>query len=267
MNLLLTNDDGIQAEGLWALYRRFSREYPTTIVAPERERSAVSHSITLHKPLRLSRHRGADGAYSYAVSGTPADCVKLGVMELLEERPDLVIAGINPGANVGINLNYSGTVSAAKEAALLGIPAIAASVNSHEGRHYDEAAAFIAQLAEMVFQKGLPEGTFLNVNLPDLPLSEMAGVRISRQGIGVFADYFEKRTDPRNRIYFWQGCDPQTAYDDPGIDGDALSHNFNTTSPLKCDMTDYRLLDNLKAWPLELKPERRRTRTGEEMKP
>lgn len=251
MNVLLTNDDGIQAEGLRALYRRFARDYPTTVVAPERERSAVSHSITLHKPLRLCHHRGADGVHDgYAVSGTPADCVKLGVLELLERRPDLVVSGINPGANVGINLNYSGTVSAAKEAALLGLPAIAVSVNSQAPRHYDAAAGFIAQLAEMVFEKGLPGGTFLNVNLPDLPLSAMAGVRVSRQGVGVFADAFEKRTDPRNRVYFWQGCDPQTGYADLEVDGGALRHNFITICPLKCDMTAYDLLENLKAWPL-----------------
>ncbi len=250
MNLLLTNDDGIHAEGLWALHRRLARDHTATVVAPERERSAVSHSITLHKPLRLTRHRCADGMCGYAVSGTPADCVKLGVLELFEDRPDLVIAGINPGANVGINLNYSGTVSAAKEAALLGIPAIAVSVNSHTPRHYEAAAGFIARLAEMVFQKGLPGGTFLNVNLPDLPLEEMAGVRISRQGIGVFSDAFEKRTDPRNRVYFWQGCDPQTGYHDPEVDGGALDHNFVTVCPLKCDMTAYDLLESLRAWPL-----------------
>ncbi|MFY9943882.1 MAG: 5'/3'-nucleotidase SurE [Desulfobacterales bacterium] len=250
MNILLTNDDGIQAEGLRALYRRLARDYPTTVVAPERERSAVSHSITLHKPLRLNRQGGADGVCGYAVSGTPADCVKLGVLELLERRPDLVVSGINPGANVGLNLNYSGTVSAAKEAALLGLPAIAVSVNSHAPRHYDEAADFIARLAELVWQKGLPDGTFLNVNLPDLPLSEIAGVRISRQGVGVFSDAFEKRTDPRNRVYFWQGCDPQTGYDDPEIDGGALNHNFISICPLQCDMTAYDLLDNLRGWPL-----------------
>ena len=185
MKLLLTNDDGIYAEGLWALHDHLSKRHTVSIVAPDRERSAVGHGITLHHPLRAEiisvNGRGA----GTAVSGTPADCVKLAIVTLLDSRPDMVISGINPGANIGVNLNYSGTVSAAKEAALCGIPAIAASIHSRSARYYDEASEFIGRLAEKVIEKGLPCGTFLNVNMPDLPIREIAGIRISRQSLSV----------------------------------------------------------------------------------
>ena len=128
MNILLTNDDGIYAKGLWALYAKFARRHCVTVVAPDRERSAVGHGITLYQPLRTNRVNINNGFTGYAVNGTPADCVKMGLMEILDSKPDMVISGINPGANVGVNINYSGTVAAAKEAALYNVPAIAVSI-------------------------------------------------------------------------------------------------------------------------------------------
>jgi len=251
MKILLTNDDGIYAPGLWALYRQFTAAHQVEVVAPERERSAVGHSITLHKPLRRTLVEVNGNGHGYAVNGTPADCVKLAILEILEDKPDLVISGINPGANVGVNLNYSGTVSAAKEAALYGLPAIAVSVTGRDWCNYDLAARFAGQLADVVIQNGLPAGTFLNVNVPNVAVHDISGVRISRQGIGMSAEYFEKRTDPRNRVYYWQGCDPHGAFDDPEIDGGALCHNFITVTPIRCDMTDYSMLDELRGWKLD----------------
>ena len=180
MNVLLTNDDGIYAEGLWALYNRFAKGHQVSVVAPDRERSAIGHAITLHQPLRASRF-SLNGEYGgYAVNGTPADCIKLAILEILPARPDVVVSGINPGANVGANLNYSGTVAAAKEAALCGTIGIAVSIVGPIVEFYDDAAMFVARLSETVYRRGLPFGTFLNVNLPNLPLKEIAGVRISR---------------------------------------------------------------------------------------
>lgn len=248
MNVLLTNDDGIYAPGLWALFDSFSRKHRVTVVAPDRERSAIGHAITLNRPLRSTRISLNAKYCGYAVNGTPADCVKLALLEILPGRPDIVVAGINPGANVGANLNYSGTVAAAKEAALCGTIGLAVSMAGTNTRHYPDAAIFVAQLGQTVCQKGLPFGTFLNVNMPDLPLKQICGVQISRQGVEMLTEYLDKRTDPRNQTYFWQGRDMQTFGEDPAIDGAALDQHYISITPAKCDMTDYRVLEDLVDW-------------------
>lgn len=253
MNILLTNDDGIHADGLWALHKRFAAQHCVTVIAPDRERSAVGHGITLHEPLRATRVDVNGGYAGYAVNGTPTDCIKLGVLEILDSKPDIVISGINPGANVGVNINYSGTVAAAKEAALYGMTAIAVSIEGYETEHYDDAALFIKDLAGKVFEKGLPFGTFLNVNIPNIPINEAAGIRISKQGIEIFFEYFEKRKDPRNRTYYWHGCASQSFGKNPDSDGTALYENFITITPIKCDMTDYSMLEDLKEWNIDTK--------------
>jgi 5'-nucleotidase len=250
MKILLTNDDGITAEGLWALYSRLSQGHTVTVIAPDRERTAVSHGITLHQPLRAVPV-AVNGAGGIAVSGTPADCVKLGILEILKEKPDLVVAGLNQGANVGVNIAYSGTVAAAKEAALGGIPAIAASMEGRGPYAYETAAAFIAELADMILGRGLAAGTFLNVNFPDLPPGRIAGVRFSRHGLQAFREVMERRIDPRNRPYYWQGADLQTFGEDPDVDGAALRRGYISITPIRCDMTDYAVLEDLKRWGLE----------------
>jgi 5'-nucleotidase len=248
MNILLTNDDGIFAPGLQALHQRLASRHAVIVVAPDQERSAVGHGITLHHPLRASRVALNAHFQGYAVNGTPADCVKLGIFELLPTRPDLVVSGINPGANVGVNVNYSGTVAAAKEAALYGLPAIAVSVQGREVVNLDDVAMFTEALAETVLQQGLPRGTFLNVNIPNVPFSDLSGTVVSRQGTGLLADRFEKRTDPRNRAYYWSGSDSQVFEDDPEVDGAALQGNHISITPIKCDMTDYDTLERLRRW-------------------
>lgn len=253
MNILLTNDDGIYAQGLWAVYRQLSRKHEIQVVAPDRERSAVGHAITLNEPLRSKKIEINNEFQGVAVSGTPVDCIKLGVREILDIKPDLVISGINPGINVGTNINYSGTVAAAREAALYGIPAIAVSIQGHAPALYAAAARAVEVVADFVFEKGLPFGTVLNVNIPDLPVEEIAGVKISRQGIAVFTDYFDKRVDPRNRTYYWQGSDLQNTFDHPDMDGAVLQENYISITPIKCDMTDYMAVDELKGWEIEQK--------------
>ena len=252
MKILLTNDDGIHAKGLWALYKRFSGNHEVTVIAPDRERSGVGHGITLNEPLRSTYIEVNGGYKGYAVTGTPADCIKLGLLEILDERPDVVISGINLGINVGVNINYSGTVAAAKEASLYGIAAIAISMQGVEENNYDDIALFIEVLSKKVFQKGLPFGTFLNVNIPDKPVKETAGLRFSRQGVKLFSEYFEKRTDPRNRTYYWQGCDSQLLDNSTDVDSAAICNNFISITPIKCDMTDYKVLDDLKNWNIKL---------------
>ena len=250
MKIFLTNDDGIFSKGLKALYKQFSLRHSVTVVAPDRERSAVGQGITLHEPLRATMVEIHGGFLGYAVNGTPTDCIKLGVLEILDSKPDVVISGINPGPNVGVNIHYSGTVAAAKEAALYGIPAIAVSVQSEGTGHYDDVATFIETLTEEVLKQGLPFGTCLNVNIPNISIKESAGIRYSRQGIELFSEYFDKRIDPRNRTYYWQGCDSQVMDNSPDIDGVALCDNYITITPLKCDMTDYSMMEELKGWDL-----------------
>jgi len=253
MNILLTNDDGIYARGLWAVYRQLTTAHAVTVVAPDRERSAVGHGITLNEPLRLEKVEVNGGFQGYAVSGTPVDCIRMGILELLDVRPDLVISGINPGANVGININYSGTVAAAREAALYGLPAIALSIHGGAAGHYEAGARVAEVLANFIFQNGLPRGTMLNVNLPDVTTRKIAGVMISRQGICTFSDYFDKRVDPRNRNYYWQGSEFKAVFDHPDMDGAALENHYISITPIKCDMTDYTAMDELKSWNIEKK--------------
>ncbi len=249
LKILLTNDDGIYAPGLWALYAMLKRDHRLTVVAPDRERSAVGHGITLHQPLRAA-HVELNGFRGWAVSGTPADCVKLAVRELMPDAPDMVVSGINPGANVGIDLNYSGTVAAAKEAALYGFPALAVSIQAGDEPCFETAARCVARLIPLVHSQRLPAGTFLNVNVPNLPWSEVAGMRLSRQCIDPFDDHFEKRRDPRNRVYYWQGGAPKSVPGHPDADGAVLTANSISITPVRCDMTDYEALEALRRWDL-----------------
>ncbi len=253
MNILITNDDGIYAPGLEALYKHLNTRHSVAVIAPDREHSAIGLAITLNQPLRANKV-SVNGAFQgYAVTGTPADCIKMGVLEILDSKPDMVISGINPGANIGVNINYSGTVAAAKEATLYGILAIAVSIHSRDAQYYDEAAIFIEALAEQLYIKRLPFGTFLNVNIPDRPLREIAGIRISRLDLEFFPEYIDKRVDPRKRTYYWQGCDALPAGKTTDIDGSALCEDFISITPIKCDQTDYGVLEDIKGWEIALK--------------
>jgi 5'-nucleotidase len=253
MNILLTNDDGIYAPGIWALYRRFSAaSHTVTVVAPDRERSAVGHGITLHEPLRVSRVRIHGEGKGYAVNGTPADCIKLSVFEILKTRPDLVVSGINPGANVGINTLYSGTVAAAREAALLGLVSISVSINCHQPAYFDDAAAFIERLSNLVMKKGLPPGVFLNINIPDIPIHSLGGITISSQGVSASREGFEKRVDPRNRVYYWQELESPADFKGTDMDGNVLRQESISITPMRCDMTDYEVMADLKTWDIGL---------------
>jgi 5'-nucleotidase len=251
LDILLTNDDGIYAEGLLAMHRVLSQKHRVSVIAPDRERSAVGHGITLAHPIRVTQVDVNGGAKGWAVSGTPVDCVKLAVIELMDQRPDLVISGINPGANVGVNLSYSGTVAAAKEAAMYGLKSIAISIHGDVHLHYDAAARFAAHVAPMVVTNGLPVGTFLNINLPNLPAHQTAGVRVSRQAADLYDEYFEKRQDPRDRTYYWQGCESHPNFSHQDADGAALEDNYISVTPVRCDMTDYRTLEHIKKWDFE----------------
>jgi 5'-nucleotidase len=248
MHILLTNDDGIDAPGLYALYKEIEKLGEVSIVAPDAERSAVGHAITTVDPLRVKEIRRDGSIYGLAVSGTPADCVKIAVRALLKERPDMVISGINQGPNTGINVIYSGTVSAATEATMLGIPAFAISLDSFTSAEFHYAAEFAKKLVGLLAKNKLPKGILLNVNVPAIPKEEVKGVRVTRQGMARFTETFYKRVDPRNRDYWWLGGELMEVDEKGGTDSNALKNKEVSVTPLHYDMTDYDSLGIIREW-------------------
>lgn len=252
IKIFLTNDDGIHARGLLSLQEALKDFYEVHIIAPDKERSAVGHGITLHEPVRANKV-DINGTCSYALSGTPVDCIKFGLLELLDDRPGMVISGINPGANSGVNINYSGTVAAAREATLYGIPSMAVSICSPKPDYYEEAASFIVRLTDITLKNKLPSGTFLNINIPNKPMANIPGIRLSHQGTTFPKEYIEKKIDPRNHPYYWQGAVDPPDCTNPEEDGAALNDNHISITPIKCDMTDNEMIEELKTWELSIK--------------
>jgi len=248
MRILLTNDDGIFAKGIETLYIALAGEHDVTVVAPETEQSAVGHAITWLDPLRVNTVNRNGTFFGYAATGTPADCVKIAVNELLKERPEIVVSGINLGANVGVNVIYSGTVSAATEAALLGIPSIAVSIDAFKPTDFSAATEFIPRLVKLVGREGLPPGISLNVNIPDRPAGEVRGVKVTRQGSTKCIEKYDRRTDPRNHTYYWL-CNSSIERDeDPNADSSALAEGYISVTPIHHDLTHYSTIDRLKQW-------------------
>ncbi len=250
-HILVTNDDGVDAPGLLALKQALEKIGQVTVFAPEHNWSAAGHTKTMHKPLRVNQVKLADGTMAYASSGAPSDCVALAVLGLLPRRPDLVVSGINQGANLGHDITYSGTVAAAMEGVISGIPAIAVSLDSYESQDFACAAEFAARLAAQVLARGLPPNTLLNVNVPAVPREEIAGVLVTRLGKRVYRDVLVERKDPRGRNYYWIGGEPPVGVPEEGTDIWALAHNYISVTPLHLDMTDYRLIEELKRWRLD----------------
>jgi 5'-nucleotidase len=246
MRILLTNDDGIYARGLSALYDELSKDDDCLIVAPEIEQSAVGHAITLFRPLMVRSATKGGGFLGYAVYGTPADCVKIGIKELSDRVPDLVVSGINRGANVGVNLIYSGTVSAATEAVIMGVPALAISLDTHQEADFTFAARFARKMVRLIKKSQSLQGSAINVNVPFLPEEKIKGIAVVRQGKGNIIESFEKRTDPRGNIYYWVSGESLTADADLQTDVSALAQGYITVTPIQYDLTRYDLLGPMK---------------------
>ena len=255
MRFLLTNDDGIHARGLFTLQEAFSEKGDCLIVAPEMERSAAGHAITLSRPLMIREARKNGEFYGYAVAGTPADSVKIGLREIAGGPVDLVVSGINLGANVGINVLYSGTVSAATEGSILGVPAMAVSLDSrsHEA-DYAAAAQTAAAVADYILEnRSLLTGIALNVNVPNLPSEKIRGVRFTRQGQARLVETYERRLDPRNNVYYWLvGETLQPEDEEEDTDLSVLKKGYVSITPIEPDMTRHDLLAALKNRPVRL---------------
>lgn len=252
MNILITNDDGIYAEGLFALKTALDRIGRVYVIAPDRPRSACGHSITLHKPLRADKVTLRDGSTGYATNGTPSDCVSLAVLGIMDRQPDLVVSGINKGPNLGWDLTYSGTVSAAMEGAIMGCQAFAISVATYDSDvDYSVAADVASKLARVLDKHKLPESTLLNVNVPALPASEIRGVKVTTQGKRRYTGALEKRSDPTGRDYYWLGGDLPVDQLVEGADVKAIADDMVSITPVHLDLTDYSALEAISGWGIE----------------
>jgi len=246
--ILISNDDGIYAPGIFALWEAMSEIGKTTVVAPNTEKSAVGHAITIYDPIRIEKVIRSNGFEGYAVNGTPADSVKIAVQAIMKKKPDLIISGINAGANVGQSLLYSGTISAASEGTLLGIPSIAISLDVLRNMNFSTSKVVATKIASMVINNSLPKDTLLNVNVPKDIEGGINGYQVTRQGAIYFKDNFDKREDPRGRIYYWMSGEVRDTDNDIKSDGVAIKKGYVSITPLQLKMTNFDFIDELNDW-------------------
>ena len=248
IDILVTNDDGIHAEGIRALAKAMEPLGNVTIMAPDREQSATSHALTLHRPLRVRRVSERE----LSVDGTPTDAVLLGVHGFLKERPALVVSGINHGPNMGNDVLYSGTVAAASEGTFLGIPSIAISLATSGPADFGPSARVARSLVRNLLRRGLPTTTCLNVNVPPIPWEEIRGVRVTRLGKRVYRDVIVEKTDPRGKLYYWIGGEEPTWENDDSSDFTAVERGYVSVTPITFELTDYKEIVDLEAKGLSL---------------
>jgi 5'-nucleotidase len=246
VRILLTNDDGIHAPGLMALFTELKGDFEVSVVAPESEMSAVGHAITLRSPLRVQEIYKDGTFFGYGVTGTPADCVKIAVQELLKTPPDIILSGINLGANVGVNVLYSGTVSAATEGAFLGVRSAAISLDTRTDPDFSVAASFSRKIIKLITENGLKNGTALNVNVPAIPAGSIKGVAITRQGVGRFRERYERRIDPRGNVYYWLTGETRVEEEREDSDARALADGFIAITPISFDLTCVKEIESLR---------------------
>ncbi len=251
MHILVTNDDGVQAPGLLALAQEMRKLGTVTVMAPDRNWSASGHVKTMDRPLRVREVKLADGTSALTSDGAPSDCVALALLGVVKEKVDLVVSGVNPNANIGHDVTYSGTVTAAMEAVIAAVPGIAVSLDSKPGHgelDYGPAARAAAKIVAKVIADGLPEGVLLNINVPHLEDAEIKGIQVTRQGLRVYRDALDERRDPRGRPYYWIGGEWPTGVDKAGTDFGALQAGFISITPLQLDLTAREAMDRLKDW-------------------
>jgi len=252
LRILLTNDDGIGAAGIAALWHELSKIAEVIVVAPDVERSATSQSITVHSPIRVDNYFFDNPRIcGWRIGGTPADCVKIGLEALMKQPPDIVVAGINHGPNLGTDVLYSGTVSAAIEGALHGIPAVAVSLDVGEGKYdFQPAAEFTSKLVQNIVNRSLPPNTLLNVNVPALSSAQFKGVAITKLGVRQYENVFEGRQDPRGRMYYWMGGNVMNTENDTDSDIVAIQMSKISVTPIHFDLTNYGIMNLVQSWNL-----------------
>ncbi|MFC1923393.1 5'/3'-nucleotidase SurE [Chloroflexota bacterium] len=255
MHILVTNDDGVTAPGLLVLAQELRKSHEVTVLAPDRNWSASGHVKTMHRPLRVKEVLLEDGNLALASDGAPSDCVALAMLGLIPKKIDLVVSGINPNANIGHDVTYSGTVTAAMEAAIWGIPGMAVSLDSPDNGQgdieYGPAGRVASMIVEKIIKHQLASKTILNVNVPYLDDDEIKGYLITRQGLRVYRDRLDRRWDPRGREYYWIGGDTPTGVPEAGTDFGTLADGYVSISPLQLDLTDSVMLVTMQTWDWE----------------
>lgn len=251
LKILVSNDDGIDSLGIYELVKALREIGDVTVVAPWKEQSAVGHAITMKVPLRVIKYYKNGDFFGYAVDGTPADCVKMGVRNIMTEPPDIVVSGINHGSNTACNVIYSGTVSAAREAVLMNLPAFAISVASHSVSNFGFAGKVAQKICNFILQNKLNKGTLLNINVPDAEEKSIKGIRITTQGNSRWDDIYEKRQDPYGRDYFWLTGNFMDDNEDDLADQKAIINNYVSITPIQLDSTDHKAFQLMKDWNIE----------------
>lgn len=244
MNILLSNDDGVHAEGLACLYQHLSELHDITVIAPDRNCSGASNALSLRHPLRIVKEKNG----FYSVNGTPSDCVHLGVNQFLEDDPQLVISGINHGPNLGDDVIYSGTVAAATEGRYMGLPAIAVSLAGHNNEHFDTAAKVVSEIVQRLIEHPLPADQILNINVPNVSYDHLAGIQVTRQGRRHRAETMVKAKDAFGNDIYWYGPVGSEQDAGPGTDFYAVANGYCSVTPLSVDMTAYQSMEDMQQW-------------------
>jgi len=255
MRILVTNDDGIQSPGIMALAKGLAKIGEVWVVAPDRERTAVAHAVTLHKPLRVNQI----GTRCFSVNGTPVDCVNLALLKIMVKPPQLVVSGINKGVNLGDDVMYSGTVSGAMEGAILGVPSIAVSQEGQDTFHFEVGVLYAARIAQLVLTKGLPEETLLNVNIPDRPRSGIKGVRVTCLSRRRFHNPIIEKVDPHGRKYYWIAGKRISWSRSKDADHEAIEEGYVSLTPIHLDSTHHGVLDHFRSWEPMIKHGRKKS--------
>lgn len=251
MRILITNDDGIQAKGIQTLWKELAGIGEVFVAAPDVEKSAMSQAITVHHPIRVDKYcLEEEGLCGWKIGGTPTDCIKIAVEALMDKKPDIIVSGINHGSNMGTDVLYSGTVSAAIEGALHGIPAVAVSLDGWSHYDFRPAAQFISKLIKKVENTRIASNTLLNVNVPALSAEQINGVEITKLGVRQYENVFEKRRDPRGRVYYWMGGNVIAHNNDDDSDISAVERGKISITPIHFDLTDYAMIKALQEWDL-----------------
>lgn len=251
VKILVSNDDGIDSLGIYELVKALKNIGDVMVVAPLLEQSAAGHAITMQNPLRVIKYYKDGEFFGHAVDGTPADCVKMGIRHILKERPDVVVSGINHGSNTATNVIYSGTVSAAREAALMDLPSLAVSITSREAKNLKMAGKVAARVTKLLMDNEVTIGTHLNVNIPDVPEDQLAGIKVTKQGNSKWDDLYERRYDPAGRDYYWLTGKLVDLDDEPDRDQHAIMNNYVSITPIKFDLTDYDTYDKMIKWNID----------------
>ena len=262
MRILVTNDDGIHSPGLTALAKALSRVGEVWVVAPDRERTAVAHALTLHKPLRVHQC----GTRIYAVNGTPVDCVNLAVLKVMPAPPDLLVSGINKGVNLGDDVLYSGTVSAAMEGTILGVPSMAVSQEGQEHFYFDAGARYAVRIARLILKEGLPDETLVNLNIPNRPFGSITGVRVTCLSRRRFDNPIIEKVDPHGRTYYWIAGTRVSWSRSKDADHEALEQGAVSLTPIHLDTTNHGALDRFRKWETVRRPHARRVAASLKLK-